>query len=176
MAGHKEKAADKPAAKPADKGHAEGPAKPERKVQPLENQRMEEADFKRTVMVATAHQGTMPEDLLKPEYWAYVSGRLKPWDEIVVRADDGTWLAKYLITEAGRTYARAHMMEQHNLSTRDVALSANRLVIGEYEVLHRGEHQKWSVVRTNDRAVVHEFEETQGGAVNWATERIKADR
>lgn len=172
MAEPKEKAAEKLAAK----APAEAPAKPERKVQPLENGRMEEAEFKRTVMVATAHPGTLPDDLLKPEYWAYVSNRLKPWDEIVVRADDGTWLAKYVVTEAGRTYARVHMMEQHNLSTRDVALSATRLVIGEYEVLHRGEHQKWSVVRTNDRAVVHEFEETQGGAVNWANERIKADR
>lgn len=172
MAETKDKAAEKPAAK----APAETPTKPERKVQPLENGRMEEAQYRRNFLDATAHPGTLPGDLLKPEYWAYVSNRLKPWDEITVRADDGTWLAKYVVTESGRTYARVHMMEQHNLSTRDVALSATRLVIGDYEVLHRGEHQKWSVVRTNDRAVVHEFEETQGGAVNWANERIKADR
>ena len=149
----------------------------ERKVQPLANDRLEEAEYRRNVLVATAHVGTVPADLLKPEYWAYVSPRLKPWDEIHVRADDGTWYAKYLVTEAGRTFARTHMLENHNLTSRDVALSQAPIIIGgAYEVKYRGEHNKWSVVRTTDASVMHEFEETQGGAVNWANERLKADR
>lgn len=161
---------------PAETAKADEKAIPERKVQPLENPRMEEAEYKRTVMVATAHPGTQPADLLQPEYWAHVSTRLKPWDEVHVRADDGTWYAKVLVTESGRTYARTHILESHNLTSQDVAMSQQKMYIGDYEVMHRGEHSKWSVVRKSDRSVVHEFEETQGGAVNWANERIKADR
>ena len=61
----------------------------DRKVEQLSPTRMTEAEYRRTVYVATAHANTNPEDLLAREYWSHVAEKLKPWDHIEVRANDG---------------------------------------------------------------------------------------
>ena len=146
---------------------------PERKVQPLGAVRIEPAEYRRTVYIATAHENTIPEDLLDPAYWAQVSATLKPWDRIDVRANDGTWYAEYLVLDAGRTYAKVQMLSSHALTTGDVAMS-QLTAMSPYEVVYRGPHDMWSVIRKSDRAVVHEKAATQGAAVDWMTNRLKA--
>ena len=145
----------------------------QRKVEQLNPIRMKEGQYERTVWVITAHENTDPADLIDPAYWSHVAAKLRPWDRIEARANDGTWYAELLVMEAGRNWARAVLLNSASLTTSDVAISqANGL--SPYEVAYRGPHDKWSVIRKIDREVIHDGEQTQGGAVNWLNERMKA--
>lgn len=162
-------ATDQPKADP----NPASPAEPERKVEQINPTRMSEAEYQRSVFVATTHANTRPEDLLARDYWSHVAAKMKPWDRIEARANDGTWYAEYLVLEAGRTWAKVHMLQVTSLTSADVAMSQATAML-PYDVVFRGPHCKWSVVRKSDKEVMHEFEETQGGALDWLTERIKA--
>ena len=163
----------KAATAPGVPAMANPPVKEERKVEQINPVRMEEAQFTQTIYFAKAHANTRPTDLLEPAYWAHVAAKLKPWSEIKVVADDGSWWAHYIVLEAGRTWARVHMLMTTSLTSADVSAS-QAAAMAPYEVCYRGEHMKWSVVRKADHEVVHEGEGTQGGAIDWLTERLKA--
>lgn len=160
------------AAEPADAPVEE---KQEHVARPIEMTRVAEAEFKRTTWVMTAFEATDPKDLLKPEYWAHVSSKMRAWDRVEVRADDGTWYAEYLVLEAGRNWARMFLLEAYHLTTADVA-QTQADAMSPYEVAHRGPHRMWSVIRKIDREVIHDGEQTMDGAVSWLRERLKADR
>lgn len=144
-------------------------------VQQLELTRFKGAEFARADFVAIAHANTQPEDLLAPGYWAHVASHLRPRAHVEVWADDGTWYAEVLVLEVGRAYARTYLKEQITFDTRNSA-EALTIEIGGYRVLYRGEFARWSVVRVADNAVVREELGSQGEAVDWVNERIKADR
>jgi len=153
-------------------------APPERKIPDGPNSaRMEQAEFKRNNWVVIAAPGTIPTDLMTPSYWAHLADKLKPWEKIEVRADDASWYCELLVVDVSRLWARVRPLLLLDLTTSDVSQSqANREnSAAEYEVLHRGEHCKWSVVRKKDLAVVHEFEETRIGAAQWLQDRLKAE-
>jgi hypothetical protein len=42
---------------------------------------------------AIATPGSTPIDLMRPEYWAHVAEKMKVWDKIEIRANDGACLA-----------------------------------------------------------------------------------
>ena len=143
-----------------------------RKVRELDTNRMQECEYKRTIWVVTAHENTLLEDLLVPEYWAHVAEKLRPFARIEARADDGSWYAEYLVLESSRRWARLHLLSQHNLTTSDVSLSQAKF--GEYTVKHRGPEREWSVIRRSDNEMLHEGEQTEAGAYRWLSDRIRA--
>jgi CubicO group peptidase (beta-lactamase class C family) len=134
----------------------------ERKFEPITMTNISSAEFIRNIHCATIPHGTLPEDLLKPEYWAHVSNEFKAWGRIEARAEDGTWFGEYLITEVGRTWAKVFQLSLHKLSTHDVSLSQASPSL--YEVKWRGPNAKWSVVRKSDSSVMKD-----------GMERIEAD-
>lgn len=146
----------------------------ERKVTPMDLVRFRGIEYMREHYLCTAHANTRPEDLLKPEYWAHVATLMRPRARIEAWADDGTWMAEYVVLEAGRNWARLFMLEKHFLTTADVAMTQAD-ALSPYEIAHRGPHSKWSVIRKVDREVVHEGEETPDGAAAWTRERLKAE-
>ena len=145
----------------------------DRKVEQLNPTRMQEAAFTQTIYFAKAHANTRPHDLLDPAYWAHVAAQLKPWSEIKAVADDGSWWAHYIVLEAGRTWARVAMLMTTSLTSADVSAS-QAAAMTPYDVVYRGEHAKWSVVRKSDKEIIHEGAGTQGSAIDWLTERLKA--
>lgn len=148
-------------------------AEPTKLVRAMESSRFRECDYERTVYVATAFEDTTAEDMLKPEYWVHVASKLKPWDRIEARANDGTWWAEFMVLETGRAFARVTMMRQINLTTTDVAQSQNSALI-EYQVLWRGPHCKWSVIRNSDKQVLHEGNGSRDGAETWLKNHLVA--
>lgn len=160
---------------PADqKAAAAAAAAMDRAVTPMDLQRFKGREYMVSDYVCTAHPHTEPEDLLKPEYWAHVSTHVTPRTSIEAWGDDGTWMARYVVLEAGRNWAKLHMTEKHRLTTVDVALTQAE-AMSPYEITHRGPHCQWSVIRKKDNQVVHEGEATRDGAVNWLRERLKAE-
>ena len=126
--------------------------------------------------VSTRHdakiaQGVKPEDLLVPGFWAHQATKLKPLDEIRAHAEDGTWIANYLVLDCSRTWAKVKQLSLHQLGTADVALTqASELDVKSFKdqhlVKHRGPH-KWSVVRKADGAVLEQGMGLRDEAEAW---------
>lgn len=115
--------------------------------------------------------GVGPEELLVPAFWAHHAAKLRPWDEIRARAEDGTWIASYLVLDSSRTWTKVHQLSMHRLTTADVSMTQAsqdqvQAYIEEHSVTYRGPH-KWSVVRKSDRAVLLEGKEQKDEAVAW---------
>src|SRR3954469_16667241 len=64
-------------------------------------------------------QGVSPDELLKPAFWAHHALKLKPLDEIRAHAEDGTWLANYVVLDCSRTWAKVQLLSMHRLTTAD---------------------------------------------------------
>lgn len=142
-------------------------------VRGMENSRLREADYDRVIYSATAFEDTTPEDMLKPEYWAHVASKLKAWDRIEARANDGTWFAEFVVMYTGKAIAKVKLMRVVDLSDSDVD-GPSATEFADYEVKWRGPHNKWSVIRRKDSEVVHEFAESKTNAANWLTNQLKA--
>ena len=154
---------------------SQAPQDPNRKVDALDPQRFQQADFRRNQYVAIASEGTRPEDLNQPGYWAHLGEKLRPWDEVMVRADDGLWYARAIVMESGRNFARVHVEHIEFLTTADVAITQAD-AMSPYEVKYRGGHAQWSVIRKSDQSVVHEGAQTKESAFNWLKGRLQAER
>lgn len=124
------------------------------------------AEFKRNAFCGLVEKGVRPEDVLNPAYWAYHAAKLKPWDRIELRAEDGTWFGEYLVLGCDRTWARVFPLRVSMLTASDVAETqaaiANTPKTADqgsgadlYEIKFRGP-KKWSVVRKSDNAVMAE--------------------
>lgn len=147
----------------------------ERKVRPMEAPRFRGVEFVRNEWLCTAFEHTTPQDLLDPAYWAHLSSQMKPRDRVEAWADDGTWMAEYVVLESGRTWARLHCIAAHHFTTADQARTQAD-AMSPYAIEFRGPHNKWSVIRKTDREVMHEGEETVRAATEWLEERMKAEK
>lgn len=168
--------ADPKAAPKQDKA-AEVAEQPERKPGvPITDDRIQESEFAYTTHIGTAYENTEPADLLATEYWAHRAAKLRPWDEIKIRANDGSWYAHLLVLESGRNWARVHMLSAWKLTTSEVAQtqSAPKSPYADFRVEHMGPHAKWCVIRRSDNEKIHEGAENQDSAMKWLNERIKA--
>ena len=128
-------------------------------------------DYASTKHDALIPQGVAPEELLKPEFWAHHAVKLRPWDEIRARAEDGTWLAYFVVLDCSRTWAKVHQLAIHRLTTGDVAMTQAseaevRAMVKAHEVRF-DQGRKWNVVRKSDRMVVQEQIADQDSAVAW---------
>ena len=131
-----------------------------------------------TIHDALVGQGVTPQDLLVPAFWAHHSSKLRPWDEIRARAEDGTWMGRYLVLDSSRTWSKVCELSMHRLTTSDVSITqASQDEVADYikahKVTYRGPH-KWSVVRTSDGAVLMEGKEQKDEATAWLDAHARA--
>lgn len=123
--------------------------------------RMQTAEYARTVHVIDLEQLVDLAHVSKPEFWAHVATKLKPWDKIEVRAMDGTWYAELLVTDCSRTWAKVTTLSYQALGTSDQAQTMvemrDALAKGleKYELKHRGA-KGWSVVNRANGDVLFE--------------------
>lgn len=149
--------------------------KPDRKPVPaIHDGRFANAEFERSTWVITAEEGTIPDDVLNPDYYAHVAAKLRPYDHIEIRANDGTWLAQLLVLDVSRLWAKVHRLHLHTLTTVDVSQSNLERAL-PYYVQHKGPHDKWVVIRRSDSQAVSTGHGTPEEAHNWMVNRIRAD-
>lgn len=141
---------------------------------------LEGAEFIFTVWCAKPAAGISPESLLVPEYWAHHAHRLTPGDEIVARAEDWSWYARYIVLDCARTWAKLKLLiGPVSLHTHDANLQPTQPEGGDhssqneveayktgFKLVHRGP-RKWSVVRLADDVLMHEDEQEKTGAAKW---------
>lgn len=142
------------------------------KIENLNPAHLQPAEYKRNVWIATAAKGVKPEDMTDPSYWANVAAKLKPWDKIEVRAEDGTWYQEFIVLDASRVWARVRsLVGPVMLGTADISQTLANQVETQFEVLHRGP-RGWSVIRKADRAVMAENLSIKGDADKWLTANL----
>lgn len=123
-------------------------------------------EHQRNVWVAVAERNTTKEDMLTPSYWSNVAAKLRPWDHIEVRAEDGTYYATYLVTSCDRTWAKVHNLSFHDLTGEGLTSDQAKEIEGSYDVKWRAA-KKWSVIRKLDRTVLQEGMHTEKDAREW---------
>lgn len=141
---------------------------------------LEGAEFIFTEWCAKPAVGVSPEALLVPEYWAHHAQRLTPGDEIVARAEDWSWYARYIVVDCARTWAKLKpLIGPVSLNTQDANLQSAQPEGGDhssqneveafkagFKLVHRGP-RKWSVVRIADDVLMDENKQEKGEAAKW---------
>lgn len=131
---------------------------------------MTEAEVKRTSFVATAAMGVTVKDMLNPIYWANVARRLKIRDRIEVMAEDGSFVAEFMVIERHNAAAKVVTIFYLELRKKDVA----EVVEEDYTLKYRGINKRWSVIRNADSVVLHEGSDSKELAAAWLSEHKKA--
>lgn len=131
---------------------------------------LEELSYASQFYDAKIGQGVVPADLLVPGFWAHHAIKLKPFDQIRARAEDGTWVGFYIVLDSSRTWAKVHCLSSHPLTTGDVALtqaneSGVKAFVEQHQIMHRGP-RAWSVVRKADKSILAE-NMTKDEAATW---------
>jgi hypothetical protein len=114
----------------------------------LQPARLKDANYERHMHFVVPEHGTPFEALLDPAYWAHVSAKFKPCDQIEVHAEDGSYYGRLLVRDAGKLYAKVSKLEYVELDKVEV-LQAGPMLEG-HTVKWRGPVHKWSVVRGVD--------------------------
>lgn len=141
----------------------------EKKLTTLMPARMKLAEYERQDWVVNAEEGTKISDILEPNYWAHVAAKFKPYDAIEVRAEDGSWIANFIVLGCDRNWAKVHLLSEHMLSTADVSLTQAT----KHLVKWRGPEHKWSVIRLSDSQVLKTSFTSKDDACRWVIEHEK---
>lgn len=134
------------------------------------------AEFASAIHYAKTDLGIRKEHLLNPEYWSHVAELVRPYNEIKVRCEDGTYYGRLLVTECGRTWVKVRVLEWHDLTTTDVSMTevSNAGRFEDYSIEWKGPQKKHLVTRNSDGLVVLEGESTKSGAEEWLRKFVAA--
>lgn len=116
----------------------------------------------------TAEEGTVIEDVLKPEFLAHVAAKFRMYDEVTVVTDDGAFWARLLVMQAGSTWVRTRLLESIDLKGEATPVAADPM--NPYEVAFKGPVRKWVCFRKSDGHTV-----TEGMASRNEAERFMSD-
>lgn len=137
----------------------------------LKLSRMNEASFWRNVWTVNPEVNTTIDEMKTEGYWAHTASRMKPWDLIEARAEDGSFYAMFIVLDTGRTWAKVHLLNEWKLENVE---QPEVQVDKEYFIKFRGPQFRWSVIRTKDKAVVKENLFPKEEAIRWVNEHVKA--
>jgi hypothetical protein len=128
------------------------------------------ADYERNVWVANTEAGVSLDEIRKPEFFAHVAAKLKPWDRIEVRPDDETFYAELLVRSAGKNWAVTTLIQFTDLAPKEEQAKPQE----GYRTEFGGPHHKWRVLRLSDKEVVSKGHTDQASADAWLVEHMKA--
>lgn len=113
--------------------------------------RQGDAEIMRWVVYPEAD--TPIETILRPEYWTHVARDLRQWNEIQVRAADGSYRLDLVVLACGPLWAKVHVIGKHEFGSAAAAVAAPSIQDAEFEVIWRGA-AKWSVKRKSDGEIM----------------------
>ena len=142
------------------------PTKTQRKIHPT---RFKRADGERNIWTVVPEHGTDFDALTAPEYWAHIAKYLRPTDRIEANAEDGSYFAEFIVQACGDNYARVALLRKHDLQSPDVQKENDA-----FEVMWRGPHHKFAVVRRSDNEPVQTGFAAKQDAVQWLANNLKS--
>lgn len=127
------------------------------------------AEQLRNDWVANVEFGTTIEDIQEPEFWSFLAPQMRPFDHIEARAEDGSWMAKLIVLGTDRNWARVKLLHEYKLTTSDVSMTQAM----KHEVLWKGPHLKYSVIRLSDQEAVKTGFDKKDDAQRWMIDHEK---
>lgn len=120
---------------------------------------------------ATVEEGTQPEDMMRPEYWAHVAAKMRRFQAFEIVDECGEWIARAYVAECGRNWARIVIDGVTMLAGEapDVGPDPREAFKVEYRA-----HQKYRIRRLEDGAIIAEGIETKAEAHKRLDEHMKA--
>ena len=114
--------------------------------------------------------GTTLEDALKPEFWADIGKKMKPWDRFTLQAEEPTrFVAETIVTDAGHGFAKLKLLACYDLADEATVEEASEFDGDQFKAKHMG-FGKWAVIRRSDgKALKGDFaskEDAQLYAIN----------
>lgn len=125
------------------------------------------AEYEFSYWVAAVDVGVTPAEMLEPSFWSHVSSKLKPWDHVEVRQDDGSYWAELLVLACDRMWAKMHLLREAKLSTPDVSLSQ---ADARLRVEWKGPRLKHCVIRVKDGEIMTSEIQSRADAEAWVRE------
>jgi hypothetical protein len=156
------------AAPPAAATAAQAPAKmlvDPKPVVPLEPANARLAEAARNVWRIDVVPTLTPPDLLATGYWANVADRFRHGDMVEAEAEDRSWLAMYMVVDAGKNWARVALIWAVRLDARGPDINDKALT--GFAIDWSGNVGKWRVIRLADRKVIQDKFETKAAADTW---------
>lgn len=139
------------------------------KMVPLGPGRMKSDEYMRVNYDVYVPVGTRPEDIENPDFWSlYAEKFTNHYDELRVICDDGSWLARCIVLQHARTWAKVKILETFKLDqVEDYGES------DAYEVAWKGPVNKWCVLRKSDGDILKKQLPSREDAHTWMTEHEK---
>lgn len=149
-------------------------AKPEGKPTLMPG-RFQLAEQSRNQWCVTAEHGITFQQMLHPDYWAHEARKLKPYDLIECRSDDGTFWGLMIVLESARNWAKVHPLQYVPLDSKDVSQtrSENTITLEDYKIEYKGPTKKHVVIRKSDNEILHEGAAQKQDAQAWLDDHIK---
>lgn len=116
----------------------------------------------------TVEEGVSLDDIADDAFFANVAPKLRPYDHIEVRADGGAFYAELLVINAGKTWAKTTLLLKKELQSKEEVV-AN---FEGYDIVYKGPHKKFCVIRKKDSEMVHEGSDDKGAAMKWLTDHL----
>lgn len=118
---------------------------------------------------AVVPAGISRADLVDKRLWSHVATQIQSYAEIRVVCEDGSYMARLLVTFKNGIDLRLHELEWHDLDKIE-DLEAHP----DYEVRSKGAILKWCIIRKNDGSIVKEKLENQAAALHELAEYLRA--
>lgn len=136
------------------------------------NFKMEE--FMRTRYLAYAAAGTTKEDILRPDYWAHVSGQLRPMSRVEVIIEDCSALYEVIVIKSSRTEAVVKLINEVKLDLSNNDEEHESEASSDYMIKWFGQVDKWGAVRKSDKRKMCSGMSTRGEAEAHMKDYVKA--
>jgi hypothetical protein len=150
---------------------APAPIKPRYRVR---ESKIRRAEFDNTVWGATIAADTPFDEVLKPDYWANVSGplKMKAGDEIKIYPEEGHYFATLYVRDVGPLWVKVAVLHKIEFEKLDVE---SHDVNPNYRIEFRGARSaRFCVIRSSDGFAVKEGLASRGEASIWLNEHLKA--
>lgn len=103
---------------------------------------------------------------MKPEYFAHVGNRLRPFDTIRLMAEDGSFYADTVVASAGQGFAKLVMVNIVQMASEETSFEAEPTAFVKWG----GPHGKWQVIRTSDKMKLKDGFDEKADAEKYATD------
>jgi hypothetical protein len=137
----------------------------------LMQDKLNQAEYVRSVFAVTLPYGTPFDDIKNPAFWAHTAAKLHPTDRIEVVDEEGTYFAEVMVISCARNWAKVSILRFHELSesipnAKDDASADIQDKLGEYTV-DWTQNTRARVIRKSDREVIKENFASKADATKW---------
>jgi len=126
---------------------------------------IEQASYECNTWQVKPEINAKPKDLLDPNYWAHVAGRMRAGDRVEAVPDDRHYYAEYFVLAASKNWAKLVLMREVTL------IKDNDKTVSEgFTVEFAGNH-KWRV--REGSSVISKGHDDKDAASKWLAEHMK---